>query len=253
MLDWIALRKIIAGFVLPPAGPLICIVLGLALMRQRPRLGKTLAWLGAGSLLALSLPVVSSWLVDLAGGGERLDLTKPISAQAIVITGAGVRVHAPEYGGSTLSTLTLDRTRYGAYLARKTGLPVLVTGGKIPEGASEGELMRSVLQQEFTVPVRWIEAQSRNTSENARFSAAVLKPQGITRILLVTHAFDVRRARMDFEAAGFQVTPAPTGVRPDTPAPMAMMDFFPSARALQESYYACYELIALLMKRVIKL
>jgi uncharacterized SAM-binding protein YcdF (DUF218 family) len=252
-MDWIFLRKIIAGFVLPPAGPLICIVLGLALISRRPRLGKTLAWLGLSSLIALSLPAVSSWLVDVAGGAEPLDLSKPIAAQAIVITGAGVRVHAPEYGGSSLSTLTLDRTRYGAYLARKTGLPVLVTGGKIPEGASEGELMRSTLQAEFATPVRWIEAQSRNTSENARFSAAVLKPDGITRILLVTHAFDVRRARMDFEAAGFQVTPAPTGVTPNTDEPMAPLDFFPSARALQESYYACYELIALLVKQVIRL
>jgi uncharacterized SAM-binding protein YcdF (DUF218 family) len=253
MMDWIVLRKILAGFVLPPAGPIICVMLGLALMGRRQRLGKTLAWLGVSSLMALSLPAVSSWLVDVAGGAEPLDLTRPLTAQAIIITGGGVRVHAPEYGGSTMGQLTLDRARYGAYLARKTGLPVLVTGGKIPQGASEGELMRGALQQEFAVTVRWFEGESRNTSENARFSAAVLKPEGVSRILLVTHAFDVRRARMEFEAAGFQVTPAPTGVGANTPQPMAVLDFFPSARALQESYYACYELIALLMKQVITL
>jgi uncharacterized SAM-binding protein YcdF (DUF218 family) len=251
MMDWIVLRKIIAGFVLPPAGPIFCVILGLALMGRYRRVGKTLAWFGAGSLVALSLPVVSSWLVDLAGGGKPLDLTQPISAQAIVITGGGVRIHAPEYGGSTLGQLTLDRTRYGAYIARKTGLPVLVTGGMIPEGPSEGELMRSALQQEFAVPVRWLEGKSRNTRQNAQFSAAILKPEGISHILLVTHAFDVRRARLEFEAAGFQVTPAPTAVAPVTPEPMAVMDFFPSARALQESYYACYELLALIVRRLI--
>lgn len=258
-MDWIVLRKIIAGFVLPPAGPLLCALLGLALMerhRRHPhylRAGKTLAWLGTCSLLAFSLPVVSSWLVDVAGGGAPLDLTRPVTAQAIVVTGGGVRIHAPEYGGNTLGPLTLERTRYGAYLAKKTGLPVLVTGGVVSEGTAEAELMRDALQQEFATKVRWIETKSRNTNQNARFSAAMLQAEGISRIVLVTHAFDVRRARMEFEAAGFQVTPAPTGVDPITDEPLAFLDFFPSARALQESHYACYELLALLVKQVIGL
>lgn len=256
MMDWIVLRKIIAGFVLPPAGPLLCVMLGLALMGRHQRyrrIGKTLAWLGVGSLIALSLPVVSSWLIDVAGGAEPLSLTRPLAAQAIIITGGGVRIHAPEYGGNTLGPLTLERTRYGAYLVRKTGLPVLVTGGVVSKGAPEAELMRDALQQEFALPVRWIEAKSRSTSENARFSAATLKSEGITRIVLVTHAVDVRRARLEFESAGFQVTSAPTGVGPNTPQPMVVLDFFPSASALQGSYYACYELIALLARRLIGL
>jgi uncharacterized SAM-binding protein YcdF (DUF218 family) len=253
MMDWIVLRKILAGFILPPAGPLLCVMFGLALMGRHRRTGKSLAWLGVCSLLALTLPVVSSWLVDVAGGALPLDLTRPSTAQAIIIPGGGVRYHAPEYGGSTLGPLTLERVRYGAYLARKTGLPVLVTGGVVSQSAPEAEMMRDTLQQEFALPVRWVEANSRNTAENARFSAATLKPDGISRIVLVTHAFDVKRARLEFEAAGFTVTTAPTGVGPAAPSPMAPLDFFPSARALQDSYYACYELLALAMKRVITL
>jgi uncharacterized SAM-binding protein YcdF (DUF218 family) len=225
-------------------------MLGLALMRRHQRLGKTLTWIGVCTLAALSLPVVAVWLVDVAGGGEPLDLSRATTAQAIVVTGGGVRIHAPEYGGNTLAELTLERTRYGAFLARKTGLPVLVTGGVLRKATAEGELMRNALQQEFGVPVRWAEVKSRNTRENARFTAAVLLPEGVTRILLVTHAFDVRRARSEFEAAGFQVTPAPTVVRPRTPLPMAVADFLPSAKALQSSYYACYELLALLVRQV---
>lgn len=247
-MEWIVLRKIIAGFVLPPTGPLLCALLGLVLMRRKPRLGKTLAWAGVCSLTALALPVVSVALVNIAGGGEPLDLSRPTTAQAIVITGGGVRDHAPEYGGYTLAQLTLERTRYGAHLARQTKLPVLVTGGVLLKRPTEGGLMRDALQQEFGLPVRWLETKSRNTRENAQFSAAVLLPEGITRILLVTHAFDVRRARLEFEAAGFQVTPAPTGARPRTPVPLAVTDFLPSVGALQSSYYACYELLGLLVR-----
>lgn len=248
MTEWIVLRKIIAGFVLPPTGPMLCAMLGLMLMRRKPRLGKTLAWAGLGSLFAVSLPVVSIALVNLSGGGEPLDLSRPTAAQAIIITGGGVRDHAAEYGGYTLAQLTLERTRYGAYLSRQTGLPVLVTGGVLSKRPSEGGLMSSAMQQEFGIQARWIEAKSRNTHENAQFSAAILLPQGITRVLLITHAFDVRRARLEFEAAGFQVTPAPTGVRPRTPVPMAFTDFLPSVSALQSSYYACYELLGLLVR-----
>jgi uncharacterized SAM-binding protein YcdF (DUF218 family) len=154
MTEWLVLRKIIAGFVLPPAGPLLCAMLGLALMRRKPRLGKTLAWTGVCSLIALSLPVVSMGLVDLVGGGEPLDLSRPTSAQAIVITGGGVRDHAPEYGGYTLAQLTLERTRYGAHLSRQTGLPVLVTGGVLSKRPAEAGLMRNALQQEFGIKAR---------------------------------------------------------------------------------------------------
>ena len=58
-------------------------------------------------------------------------LAQARSAQAIVILGGGVRRNAPEYGGDTVGRLTLDRVRYGAFVARATGLPVLVTGGVV--------------------------------------------------------------------------------------------------------------------------
>ncbi|HTE14963.1 MAG TPA: YdcF family protein [Burkholderiales bacterium] len=251
MMDWIVLRKIIAGFVLPPTGPLLCILLGLILMRRHRRIGNALAWLGAGCLLVLSLPVVSSWLVETVGGSKPLDPTQPVSAQAIVILGGGVRLNAAEYGGDTLGQLTLERTRYGAYLAKRTGLPLLVTGGVVYKGAPEAEVMRDALQQEFATPVRWVEAKSRDTHENARYSAAKLQADGISRVVLVTHAFDVRRARMEFESAGLIVTPAPTGAGELIPQPVVMSDFLPSVRALQGSYYACYELLALVVKRLL--
>jgi uncharacterized SAM-binding protein YcdF (DUF218 family) len=109
--------------------------------------------------------------------------------------------------------------------------------------------MRESLQQEFNVPVRWVEAQSRNTRENARASAAMLKADGVTHVLLVMHAFDVRRAQAEFEAAGLQVVPAPTGEYQLDPQPPTIGDFMPNARAMVDSYYACYELLAWVVRR----
>src|SRR4029453_5211195 len=102
------------------------------------------------------------------------------------------------YGGDTLGALTLERVRYGARVARLTGLPILVSGGSVLGGEPEASLMRAPLEGEFNIPGRWIEARSRTTHENAVMSADMLHSVGIHRVLLVTHGFDMRRATAEF-------------------------------------------------------
>jgi uncharacterized SAM-binding protein YcdF (DUF218 family) len=228
---------------LPPAGLLFAVALGLLLLRRSPRLGRFLAWSGCVLLLLLSLPVVSTALHRALWDGRGFDESRPPQAGAIVILGGGVRVDAREYGGDTVGRLTLERVRYGARIARLTRLPVLVTGGTSTPGAMpEAIVMRQVLEQEFAVPVRWVEAQSRNTRENAQLSARMLAAAGVQQVILVAHAFDMRRARAEFAAAGMAATPAPTMI------PVPVYDepavWWPSAGALQLSYYVLYELFA---------
>ena len=138
--------------------------------------------------------------------------------------------------------LTLERVRYGARVARLTGLPVLVTGGIVFGGEPEATLMRAALEREFGVPVRWVEARSRNTHENAVRSAEILGAEHIGRIVLVAHSFDMPRARAEFAAVGIEAIPAPTLIpsgRIDN-----VLDVLPSLGALQSSYFALYEILA---------
>ena len=64
---------------------------------------------------------------------------------------------------------------------------------------------------------------------------------GIGRVVLVAHSFDIPRATAEFAAEGIETIAAPTGI-PAEGAP-SWSDFVPSVRALQESYYALYELL----------
>jgi uncharacterized SAM-binding protein YcdF (DUF218 family) len=163
-------------------------------------------------------------------------------AQAIVILGGGLR-RAPEYGGDTLGRLTLERVRYGAKVARETGLPVLVTGGRPPwSGRSEADVMRESLVEEFNVPVRWVEEAARNTHENAVLAAALLKASEVHTVVLVAHAFDMPRAQDEFADAGLATIPAATGL--PFPPDLDLRYFVPSLGALQVSYYALYEMLA---------
>lgn len=242
------LKKIASALILPPVGPLLLAALGLAIQKRRPRAGKALAWTGVVTLLVLCTPY-AAWLLErLASDDVLVDLAQARRAQAIVILGGGVR-RAPEFGGETVSRLALERVRYGARLAKELGLPVLVSGGSVFGGTAEALLMKDALERDFGVPVRWTESASRDTRENALHSADILKRVGVRRVVLVTHAYHMRRSVAEFAAVGLEPAPAPT----DVIAPFggaSPADFLPSARSLYDSYLASHELLGQLAQRL---
>jgi uncharacterized SAM-binding protein YcdF (DUF218 family) len=202
------LKKLIAQLIIPPFNLLLFALLGLLLMKRWPRLGRTLTWSSLLGILLLATPAVAGFLLRSLDVPSVSNLTANNSAQAIVILGGGLRMNTPEYG-DTLTHFTLDRVRYGATLARQTNLPVLVSGGAVFVGPPEAEVMASVLRNEFNVPVRWIEKQSRDTEDNLNFSGEMLKAENIRTVILVTHDFHMRRALAHCEAAGLTCIPAP--------------------------------------------
>ncbi len=248
MPDVLWVKALLKAVILPPAGPLLVAIFGLALGRRFPRTGRALTVAGVASLLLLSLPIIAIFLLDRLEMYPPLDLAQAKSAQAIVILGGGVRRRAPEYGGDTLGPLTLERVRYGARVARQTALPVLVSGGVTFGETSEASLMRQSLEEEFGVPVRWIEPESRNTHENAVRSAEILRAEGIREVVLVAHEFDMERTRAEFAEEGIATVAAPTGIVPQ--GRRTWVDYIPSIGALNQSYYALYELLANLARRI---
>ena len=132
-------------------------------------------------------------------------------ADAIVLLGGAVR------GDTHLGTLPdlnqqADRLLYAAALYKAGKAPLVVlTGGAEPNSRPEAQLMKEVLVV-MGVPTRamLLENNSRNTNDNALYSAVVLNNRQIKRILLVTSAFHMRRAVPLFERQGFEVIPAAT-------------------------------------------
>lgn len=245
-----ALKLLITSFVLPPGGPIVLTLLGAAAWRLRPRLARALCIAGASTLWLASMPIVAAALVIALGGGTPVDLAAARKAGAIVILGGGVRRQAPDFAGDTLGRLTLERTRYGAHLARLTGLPVLVTGGSPKAGVrAEADLMREALAGEYGIAVRWVDNQARSTNENARNTARILSAAGVREIVLVMHGFDVMRTQRLFEEAGLRVVPAPTDVVRWSETGVG--DFLPNPAALSRSYFALYEMLGLARDRFV--
>ncbi len=238
------LKGLLGTLLLPPANGLLLLVLAALFHRRRGAF--VVALVGGGLLLAQSLPPVAGWLMSTLEQRAGPVLSEVHGARAIVILGSGLNIDAPEYGGDTVTERSLIRARYGATVARRFALPILVSGGP-PRNASrsEAEVIGELLEDEFQVPVRWRESASLDTADNAALSAAILHKEGIRRIVLVTQAFHMPRARRLFEAAGFEVVPAPTDLASRQERPRSLLDWLPRSQSLQDTYYALHEWLGL--------
>ncbi|MBE2294755.1 MAG: YdcF family protein [Phycisphaerales bacterium] len=227
---------------LPPGSPLLLSLVGILLLRWRPRLGLGLLVVGTVLGYGLSIPFTASLLVTSLQPYPPLAESIP-PAEAIVVLGGGLRDDAPEYGhGPTAHDYTLGRIRYAAWLARRTGLPILATGGSPKPGdPSEAELMRAILEREFGVGPILTETASRDTWENAVNSAKLLHERRIGTILLVSNAIHLPRATRAFTMQGLHVIPAPTLLFDDRPDLLDFQSWLPSVGASAEIRYACYE------------
>ena len=249
-MSWLSYSSLI-----PPNVFILLTVIGLVLAWRWTRLGLAVATFGGALLYLASMPVVADYLIgsvkNLAGAMPLLPSDAPPGA--IIVLSA-------DYQGSnipgrlhTVGPVTLERLAETARQERLLGLPVLVSGGR-PYGIdnSLAEMMSTVLQDDFRVPVRWREDRSLNTFENAAFSANILLRAGVPSALLITHCRDMARALWSFYAVGYPVTPAvcsrqqTTGQRrPDAAGSLSAGSFFPQVPALLVSYRALHELIGL--------
>ena len=243
--------KVLGNLVVPPGGIIILGVLGLMLFPFARRLAALLLLATVMLLYGLSTAFVAGALERSLYEHPALAPDAQVSeAGAIVVLGAGSYRDPPEYEGSyTVGRLTLERLRYAASLHRRTGLPLLVTGGKtFPGTPAEASAMALSLKDDFGIGVRFVEDRSRNTAENAALSAELLAPAGISRVVLVTHATHMRRAVESFEKQGLGVVPAPTVFTGLAPAGAAA--WLPTASSLYRSALALHEHVGLLWYRL---
>ncbi len=249
------LKPILAALVLPPAAPLLLALLGLLLAIRKKMSGLLLVFAGVALLWFLSCHAVAVWLAQ-----NILPQHAPVTAaalkssgvQAIVVLGGGAYPVAPEYGETQTAPAAAMRLRYGAWLARQTGLPLAFAGGMGWGAAdaqvlSEGEVARRMAELDYGLKLRWIDDQSRDTAENASLLRPLLQKDGVQRIALVTHAWHMPRSVLAFERAGFTVTAAPMGFI--LPSQNGVLEWLPSSDGLDASRVVLKEWLALRIAR----
>jgi len=178
--------------------------------RERARFGRILALTATLILLAAAtLPVGMLLIAPLE---DRFpmpssDLPPP---DGIIVLGGAIDDVTSAARGQTIFDEGGERITETVILAKRyPEARIVYTGGtaSFVPGAFSTEALRArqLMAQMGIAPERiTIEDKSRNTEENARFTAAIVHPEPSQRWIIVTSAFHMPRAMGVFEKAGFQ-------------------------------------------------
>jgi uncharacterized SAM-binding protein YcdF (DUF218 family) len=242
------ITKAIAMLILPPSGLIISALFGALFARRW--WGKTILFASIILLYALATaPVRDALIKPLEYATPPLQVsTIDTQNSVVVVLGGGSYQQPPEYQKQNLpSDSGLLRTLYGAEIARNHDVDVYLSGGSPLEPDAESEavtMQRWIIR--FGVPAErtHVESTSLNTIGNAQHIAAILKQQHIKRIILVSSANHLPRARLCFEDQGLDVIAAPTDYL-SKQTPYQALDYLPDAHVLADSSTALREYLGI--------
>ena len=134
------------------------------------------------------------------------------AGDVIIMLGGGAYSDTPDVDGTgTLCASPASRLLTAVRLQRQLDVPILLSGGQVYEDTgAEAKIAKRVLMS-LGVPEDKIltETRSINTSQNARFSAEILRENGLSHPILVTSAFHMKRSVLNFAKQGVEVEPFP--------------------------------------------
>jgi uncharacterized SAM-binding protein YcdF (DUF218 family) len=248
--------KLVAALISPLGTALLLGIVALVLARSTRgglrRVAYAVGALAVAWLWFWSMPVASGWLrgsLEDAAGERRVEALP--AAPAIVVLGGAVEGTLLPWRAYPDLKAASDRVWHAARLYRAGKAPLIVlSGGTMHPGEMpEAQAMRQFLV-DLGVPASamLLEAQSQTTTENAADTARLLQQRGIGKILLVTSALHMRRARGLFERAGLEVIPAPTDYEV-VHRPWHVLDVVPDTEALDGSGRAIKEVVGRLAGR----
>ncbi len=182
---------------------------------RRARFGRALAL--TANLILVAAAILPVGVLLIAPLENRFpqpppDLPPP---EGIIVLGGAINDQASAARGQTVFDEGGERLTEAVILAKRyPQARVVYTSGSasfVPGATSTEALQaRTLMSQMGIAPERvTIEDKSRNTDENARFTAAIVHPEPSQRWLIVTSAFHVPRAMGVFEKVGFNAVAYP--------------------------------------------
>lgn len=218
-------------------------LLALLVWRWLPKPLRVLAVFVLAGCLVLTTPLVANTLVGWQEAREPAMDCPAATWSTIVVLGGGVSREAQSNDDfAVLSEASLRRLFAGVELARMQPDTTLVISGGVSRFAHGESGLMGALASRLGVPTERLrlETDSRTTWQNARFTAE-LQPPVARRVVLVTSALHMPRARYVFEQAGFEICAQPTDF---VHAPLGGIGYFlPSTSGLAKADLVLHELV----------
>ena len=200
----IFLHKILPLFLLPIMLFIIVILIGLI------KNEKKLIYIAVGILYIISTPIFSNNFFKLVEGNEyRKPISTIDSADAIVVLSGMLEIN--EVGDSTYVEWGDPDRFYGGIELFKAGKAqkLVFTGGKMPwdkAKKTEGEVLKKYAMSNGIPSEKILVTKNvENTADEAVAVKELISPS--RKIILVTSAYHMYRAKKAFEREGFKIIP----------------------------------------------
>jgi uncharacterized SAM-binding protein YcdF (DUF218 family) len=243
----IYLHKILPIFVLPIMLVIILILIGLIMNKKK------LIYIAIGVLYIISTPIFSNNFFKLVEGSEyRKPISAIDSADAIVVLSGMLEIN--EVGDSTYIEWGDPDRFFGGIALFKAGKAqkLVFTGGKMPwEKAkkTEGEVLKEyAISNGIPIENILVTKDVENTADEAVAVKELISPS--KRIILVTSAYHMYRAKMLFEKQGFEVISYKVDYKTGGNSLVTFMDLLPSAGGLELTEIGVRELLGRLFYRL---
>lgn len=249
------LLKFGASWILPP-GIFILALWALAVYIWHWKRERRLAAVLAGITLVFYL-LCTSLVSERTMGWLEAAYTPPADPQGdvVVMLGGGAFSDVPDVDGmGTLCADPSSRLLTAVRLQRKLDVPILLSGGQVYEDSGpEAKIARRILIS-LGVPEDKIlvETQSINTTQNAKFSAAILREHGLTQPILVTSAFHMNRSVLAFAKQDIAVTPYPADYQTNLRHVFHYNKLSPQAGALRDNVIVLQEVLRAAVTRYLE-
>ena len=221
----------ILDFLLQP----ICWIFLLLGFAYYSRFSKRFISITIGILLTLS----NGWFVNqcyLAYESPQNQLKQPY--QWCIILGGGMMRAGDGYRtGETADRFIQPLLLYKKGLVKKlliTGGNVNIKGLKIDETQESKKVKEVLIAMGVNQNDIYLEEQARNTHENALYSRQMLKPFLAEKIVLVTSAMHMPRAKACYEKEGFTIEAFPADIKKKDTATGILDQLIPQERNLSK-------------------
>jgi len=240
----IYLHKILPTFFLPIMLVIIVILIGLIKNKKK------LIYLAILVLYIISTPIFSSNFFKLVEGSEYRKTIRAIdSADAIVVLSGMLRIN--EEGDSTYIEWGDPDRFFGGVALFKAGKAqkLVFTGGKMPwdkAKKTEGEVLKEyAISNSIPSEKIYVTKDVESTADEAVAVKELISPS--KRIILVTSAFHMYRAKRLFEKQGFIVNPYKVDYKSSNNKDVTILDFLSSAACLEKTETGIREIIGRLL------
>ncbi|WP_196592798.1 YdcF family protein [Pectinatus sottacetonis] len=239
----IYLLKFGASFVLPPG--IFIVVFFLLAVYCWNHVKKNIAVIIFAITFVLYL-ASTGWIAEKLVSNLENVYNPPVypTGDAIIMLGGGATLDTPDVSGTgQLCSVPANRLLTAVRLQERLGVPILVSGGQAYEDSGKEAVIARRILMDLGVPKQKIlvEDKSLNTKQNAVFSAKILAAHDLVEPLLVTSAFHMRRAVLNFKQEGIHVTPYPTDYIENKKRVFHYTKLAPSANALADTEMALQE------------